>query len=57
MVEYAKILAKDFKLVRVDFFEHLGELYLSELTFTPYSGFMKFIPQEYDYKIGKMLQL
>ena len=57
MVEYARILAKDFKLVRVDFFEHLGELYLSELTFTPYSGFMEFSPLEYDYKIGAMLQL
>lgn len=35
MIAYAKLLSRDFPAVRVDFYEHDGELILGELTFTP----------------------
>ena len=42
MIEYSKILANDFKYVRVDFYEINEKVYLGELTFTPNNGFIKF---------------
>jgi hypothetical protein len=38
MAEYARILARDFELVRVDFFDTGDKVYFSELTFTPECG-------------------
>lgn len=35
MVEYAKILSKDFPFVRVDFYNDNGKIIFGELTFTP----------------------
>ncbi len=40
MIQYAKILSKDFNFVRVDFYEYKGKVYFSELTFSPWGGFM-----------------
>lgn len=57
MIEYAKKFSKDFKLVRVDFYEINGNLYLGELTFTPGSGCMTYKNHNTDLKFGKMLQL
>ena len=57
MLEYAKILSKDFKFVRVDFYEIAGKLFLGELTFTPGAGFFKFKNPENDKKVGDMLVL
>ena len=57
MVEYAKKLSKDFKFVRVDFYEINGEVYLGELTFTPGSGFFKYKDEKYGKIFGDMLDL
>ena len=35
LLNYAKILSKDFPFVRVDFYEVDGVIYFAELTFTP----------------------
>ena len=40
MLEYAKILSEDFPFVRVDLYEYMGAIYFSELTFTPWGGYM-----------------
>ncbi|MCA5014439.1 MULTISPECIES: ATP-grasp fold amidoligase family protein [unclassified Enterococcus] len=56
MIEYGKILSEDFPMVRVDFFYHAGKLYLSELTFTPGSGFRKF-NDVIERKLGQALVL
>lgn len=40
MVEYAKILSADFDFVRVDFYEYEDKVYFSELTFSPWGGYM-----------------
>lgn len=41
MIPIAEDLSKDFDFVRVDFFNINGKNYLSELTFTPCSGFLE----------------
>lgn len=57
MIEYAKILSKDFKLVRVDFYDIEDSVYLGELTFTPISGFQKYKNSNMDKILGKLLIL
>ncbi len=55
----SKKLAKNFKLVRVDWLVYNNQLYFNEMTFTPFSGFIDF-PIEYkdwNLKLGKMLNL
>lgn len=52
MVELAEFLSKEFSHVRMDFYNVDGKIYFGEYTFTPASGFQKFIPDEYDYKVG-----
>ena len=53
----AKKRSKDHSFLRVDLYEIKGEIYFSELTFSPCSGFMPFVPDEWDKKLGDMLQL
>ncbi len=58
-VELSRILAKNFKFVRVDWMIYKDKLYFEEMTFTPYSGFIMF-PQNYEKwnkKLGDMLNL
>lgn len=57
MIEVAKTLAKQFKLVRVDLYEVDDQIYFSELTFTPCSGFFYFNPNIYDDIYGEKLEL
>lgn len=40
MIGIAKILSEDFDFVRVDLYEYEGKVYFSELTFSPWGGFM-----------------
>lgn len=55
ILEYSKYISKDFKFARVDFFEVNKELYFGEVTFTPYSGHVAFVPKEYDEILGQKL--
>jgi hypothetical protein len=57
MLDVARKLCKDFKLVRVDLYDVAGKLYFGEMTFTPASGSHIFQPEEYDLKIGQLLRL
>lgn len=57
MIELAEILSKDFKHVRVDFYDIKGHIYFGEFTFFSNSGFLPFEPEEWDYKIGEWLHL
>ena len=57
MFEFAEILSKNIPFIRVDFYESNGNLYFGELTFFPGAGFEEFTPEEWDYKIGDMLEL
>lgn len=57
MIEFSKILSKDIPHVRVDWYEVNGKLYFGELTFYTCSGFIPFETEEWDYKMGEMLEL
>lgn len=57
MIELAERLATDIPFVRVDFYDANGHIYFGEMTFYPASGFGKFIPEEWDYKLGEWLTL
>lgn len=57
MKKLAGILSKEMTFLRVDFYEVKGEIFFSELTFFPCSGFVPFEPDEYDKIIGNMLKL
>jgi len=57
MIEIARKLSQTFPFVRVDLYEIDGQVYFSELTFTPAAGMMPFEPQEWDRKLGEFLQL
>ena len=57
MVKLAAILSKNIPHVRVDFYEINGKVYFGELTFSHWSGFVKFEPHEWDKKIGDWLVL
>lgn len=53
MLEVAKVLAGDFPFVRVDLYYVNGKVYFGELTFYPWTGYVQFTPDEFDYKLGK----
>ncbi len=57
MLEIAGILSKGWKFVRIDLYEINDKVYFSEITFYPCGGYMPFEPEEYDMKIGKLLQI
>ena len=57
MLELSKELAKDIPHVRVDFYEINNKVYFGELTFYHYSGFTRFEPEEWDYKLGELIKL
>ncbi len=57
MKEIAEVLAKDFLFVRVDLFDVNSRVIFGELTFYSGGGYSKFIPIEWDYKLGEYLHL
>ena len=57
MIKLAEKLSKDKKFVRIDFYNIKNKIYFGEITFYPASGFGKFEPKEWDWIVGKMLDL
>lgn len=57
MISVAEKLSKGLVFIRVDLYEVNSKIYFGELTFSPNCGFGKFNPEEYDLKIGKMLEI
>ena len=57
MIAIAEKLAKGLPHIRVDLYDCNGKIYFGELTFFDGSGFDKIEPEEWDYKIGNMLEL
>lgn len=53
----AAILSKDIPQVRVDFYEINGNVYFGEMTFFDSSGLAPFEPDEWDWKLGNMIEL
>ncbi len=57
MYEYAEILAKPFKFVRVDFYDYMNEPIFGELTFTPAACLDTNYIDGWDKKLGEMLKI
>ena len=57
MKDIAEKLSKGFPHLRVDLYDINGHIYFGELTFFHFSGNVPFEPNEWDYKIGKWLNL
>lgn len=57
MIGLAEKLAMGLKFVRVDFYLVDEKIYFSEFTFYPGGGMEEFTPEEWDYELGKMIEL
>ena len=57
MIELAEKLSDNLPQIRVDFYEINGKVYFGELTFYHWSGLVKFEPEEWDLKLGKLIKI
>lgn len=57
MIELAEELSFNFPFVRVDFYNLDGRIIFGELTFFPSSGMGHFTPEEWNEKIGSLVEL
>lgn len=57
MIQLAETLSKGIPFVRVDFYDLSEKIYFGELTFFPGSGFEEFRPEEWDMKLGELIEL
>lgn len=57
MIAIANKLSHGIPFIRVDLYNINDKIYFSELTFYPCSGYMPFEPIEWDYKLGKLIEL
>lgn len=53
LIKVAEDLSKDFPFVRVDLYMVKDKIYFGELTFYPWSGYVQFNPDSFDYLLGK----
>lgn len=52
MLEIARVLSEDFPYARIDLYTIENKVYFGEITFYPWSGYMEFEPDEFDYVLG-----
>lgn len=57
MKDLAAKLSAGFPHVRIDFYEVDGNVYFGEFTFYHFSGFVPFLPDDFDYKMGEWTDL
>jgi len=57
MIKIVRKLAKPFKLVRVDLYEHKNEVRLGELTFTPFDSIISCKNPQHEIELAKDLKL
>ena len=57
MKKLAAILSEGFPHIRVDFYDINGKIYFGEMTFFHWSGFVPFVPEEWDYTFGDWINL
>lgn len=57
MLQLASCLSKDIPFVRLDFYNINGAIYFGEITFFPAAGMGRFEPEEWDLKLGKLIEL
>ena len=57
MLEIAAKLSEDFPFARIDLYSLAGKVYFGEITFYPWSGYMVFEPDEFDFVLGEKFNL
>lgn len=61
MINISESIAKDFKFVRVDLYNHEGEIFIGECTFYPWAGLYNVLPKEkekfYENLLGSWIKL
>ncbi len=57
MIELAEKLSNEKKFVRIDFYYTNKKIYFGEMTFYPASGFGKFTSEDWNYKLGKWINI
>ena len=54
MISMAEKLSEDFPYARVDFYNIKGRIVFGEITFYPWSGYVKFHPDSFDFELGSL---
>ena len=57
MIGLAEELSKSLRFARTDFYYLNNHIYFGEITFYPSSGFVPFIPEGWDERLGKLIRL
>jgi hypothetical protein len=57
ILEIAAEVSSPFSYARVDFYVQSGAPLLGEITFRPFGGFMRWIPDKVDFALGELLSL
>lgn len=57
MIEIAMVLSHGIPFVRVDLYQSKEQVYFGEMTFFPRSGWEAFDPEEWDIKLGDLIDL
>lgn len=57
MLEIARTLSRDFPAVRIDLYDIGGKILFGEMTYFPWSGYMHFQPDEFDFVLGEKFVL
>ena len=57
MIKVAEVLSGDFPYSRVDLYNCQGKIFFGEITFYPWSGYVKFTPDSFDIKLGDYFTL
>lgn len=57
MKEFAEKISKGYPEMRVDFYDDHGKIYFGEITFFQEGGFAPWIPEKWNYKFGKYINL
>ena len=57
MLRIAEILSEDFPAARIDLYDIDGKVYFGEITYFPWSGYKRFIPDQFDRMLGELFVL
>ena len=57
MLEIASVLSKDIPFLRVDLYVIGDKIYFGEITFYHGSGYERFVPEEWDRKLGDLIDI
>jgi hypothetical protein len=57
MLQISTKLSEDFPFARIDLYSLANKIYFGEVTFYPWSGYMEFEPDDFDFVLGEKFSL